>query len=114
MKNKPCPAKVNPLIDLPYLEWLRQQPCSACGRQPLSQAAHTGARYVAGKPGRGMGQKTDDKDAISLCVWCHLLDPDSYHSLENEAKFEKAHNIDLRVVISDLRSKFRSEKENAE
>lgn len=114
MKHKPCPPKANPLIDLSYLAWLREQPCCACGRQPLSQAAHTGARFVAGKSATGMGQKTDDKDAVPFCVWCHLLDRDSYHNLENEAKFERAHGIDLRRVISDLRIKFRSEKDNAE
>jgi hypothetical protein len=93
--------RLRPNQDPKYLAWLRTLPCAVCERPPPSQAAHTGSRLDQGV---GMGQKTPDRDAIPLCAGCHLLDPDSYHELENEAAWEKIH----AVCIADIRKSLNS------
>ena len=46
------------------VEWMRAQPCVACGQGPC-ETAHT-------KSG-GVGRKADYHDTVPLCVSCHRL-----------------------------------------
>jgi len=57
-----------------------------------SQAAHFGPR--------GLSQKTCDKNAIPLCVNCHLEGKDAHH---RDAKhFEQKHYLDVPALIARL------------
>ena len=49
--------------DPAYLEWLREQPCCACGKWGWSTPHH--------KTGAGMGKRAHDHEAMPLCVGCH-------------------------------------------
>jgi hypothetical protein len=49
--------------DPAYLAWVRQQPCSVCGRWG-SEAHHTGRH--------GVGQRAHDHTAVPLCHACHM------------------------------------------
>ena len=50
--------------DRPYLAWLRKQPCCMCSGRPPCHAHHP-------RTGAGVGLKSADQGAISLCAVCH-------------------------------------------
>lgn len=47
-----------------YRRLVAQLPCSWCGREGFSQAAHP-------NHGKGMALKVDDRRCFPLCVTCH-------------------------------------------
>lgn len=85
-----------------YLKWIRTLPCAVCqGVLGKSEAAHTHQLE-----GSGMGRKSPNKSAIPLCIWCHRLNPDSYHALTPESRWAEYHGLDLPQVLSDLHVQF--------
>lgn len=71
----------------PYLDWLRMQPCHACGKLG-SEAAHVRAS-ISPKTGLLMPRRKKHAmlTAIPLCPTCHRTGPDSIHAL-GEATWE--------------------------
>lgn len=56
--------KEKPWRSRAYLEYVRSQPCCACGACVGVQASHHGPHGIATKPG--------DERAVPLCATCHL------------------------------------------
>jgi len=79
-----------------YLAWIRTLPCVVCGSIRGIEASHTGPH--------GLGQKSSDYSAIPLCSKHHRTGSDSYHRL-GPRRFSKAHNLDLRAIVSRLNLK---------
>jgi len=84
-----------------YLEWIRRQPCLRCGRVP-SQAAHQGLGY------RAMGKKQPDSYTVPLCFECHQLE----HAAGQKTFWESYANIDVKMEIIKLLTRFLEEREN--
>jgi hypothetical protein len=82
-----------PLVDEAYKRFIRREPCCACGKAKRSEAAHFGPR--------GLGQKSDDRQALPLCHKCHRTSPISYHEL-GPVKFALAHKLDVAAQIAKL------------
>ena len=60
------------LVDPKYLAWLRKLPCTVCSKPAPSDAAHIRfGSVLVGKRAVGMGEKPDDRWAVSLCRACH-------------------------------------------
>src|ERR1039458_2115611 len=68
-----------------YLAWIRTLGCVVCARASGGatdiEAAHTNALGA-----RGIGQKTSDFSAISLCSAHHRENLDSYHRLGEKSE----------------------------
>jgi len=62
MSGAPSP-KVRTPRDRGYLDWLRLQPCVACGFPHGCDPSHHGRH--------GLGIKASDHDAVSMCRRCH-------------------------------------------
>lgn len=77
-----------------YRGWIRTLPCSACGIEGRSEAAHTGGDG-------GLRQKASDYSCIPLCPDCHTLGTDSYHQVGRDL-FEQIWKIDCRAVVKRL------------
>jgi hypothetical protein len=87
-------GKEEPVKDAAYLRYIRQLSCVACGKHPRQiEAAHFGPR--------GLGQKSDDRQALPLCHKCHRTSPISYHEL-GPVKFALAHKLDVAAQIAKL------------
>jgi hypothetical protein len=55
-----------------HLDFVRGLPCCVCGNNIQTEAAHVKMSCGwADKRGVGLGEKTDDAFAISLCSQCH-------------------------------------------
>lgn len=59
-KRKPNPAGSDPA----HLAWIREQPCCVCLTYDFVEAHHSTV-------GRGLGQKTSDRETMPLCRACH-------------------------------------------
>lgn len=59
-KPRPNPAGSDPA----HLRWIREQPCCCCGLRFPIEAHHSTV-------GRGLSQKTSDREAMPLCLFCH-------------------------------------------
>lgn len=83
---------------LGHLEWLRTQPCLACGNNTGAEAAHVRSPdpYL-GKRLTGTGTKPDDFWTVPLCSACHR----KQHEV-GEKKFWGALGIDAPVVALAL------------
>ena len=77
-----------------FLQYLRRQPCSACGSTDAVQAAHirTGS-ILHEKRETGLAEKPDDRWAVSLCRMCHTT-----QHRQNELAFWKDRGIDPFVL----------------
>jgi len=89
---KPAP-KVRSGMDANHLAMVRKLPCCVCGVRPRIVAHHllrTGEH--------GMGRKSSDKWAVSLCATCHA----ALHHNGDEEAFLMSHGIDGRALASAL------------
>ncbi len=82
-----------PLKSAAYLKFIRQLPCVACGGTRSIEAMHCGPR--------GLGQKTNDKNALPGCRWCHR----ELHEVGPLAFTEK-YALDFNALISKLNTFF--------
>jgi len=64
-------------LDRVFSRWVirRDGKCLACGRKSSLQCAHAFSR-------RNMATRWDEKNAVTLCLWCHAED----HSKRSLAK----------------------------
>lgn len=76
-----------------HLAFVRRQACCVCGSRRGVQAAHTGPR--------GLGQKSDARQAIPLCHRHHKGGNDSYHAL-GPVRFAQLHQLDVPAIIAQL------------
>ena len=101
----PQPKPV-PVRDRAYLDWLRGQPCVACGFPHGCDPSHHGAH--------GMGTKADDDRAVSMCRRCH----DHWERGAPRRVFAREHLDDdatdewLRDQARRLRAVFMKERED--
>ncbi len=76
--------------DAAYLNYIRRQPCCACGKAAPSQAAHIRSGYPeAGWRSTGMAEKPDDRRTLPLCRDCHLDGPKAQHRTNERAWWQK-------------------------
>jgi len=87
------------ISDLPYLKWLRTQPCLICGQSRYVEAAHVGAR--------GLGQTCPDRQAVPLCSKHHRTGPYAHHVLGK--RFWVFHRMDRGAVIEGLIRRYEAE-----
>ncbi len=91
MFPKPSPRpKRRPNPGHPYLAWLKDQACCACGTPPPSEAAHVRGP-VSQKTGLMLARRQDEAyvSAVPLCATCHRLGQHSIHQA-GELKFAEA------------------------
>lgn len=69
----PMYRKAPPVKDAGYLRYVRNLFCLVCGASYAIESAHTG--------GRGLGQRSSDRNAIPLCRRHHRTADDSLHTL---------------------------------
>lgn len=102
--KRPTPRRVGPPAprikpereeDPEHLARVRSLPCVVCGAPPPSEAHHP-------REGQGMGQKADDRLAISLCASCHRTGPHAFHAGPREfaARFGSHQDLLARVVVA--------------
>lgn len=89
------------LVDPKYLVWLRNRACVVCGKGPRCDAAHIrfGSQFY-GKRNVGLGEKPDDRWAVSMCRGCHTLQ----HSM-NEQEYWR----ERRILVLSLAQKLYAE-----
>ena len=87
-------TRKGPPRDEDYKAWIREQPCIACKRQRLSEAAHTGEDG-------GMSQKASDYSCVPLCSDCHTQAPGAYHRIGKRA-FERRHGLCFARIVAGL------------
>lgn len=82
--------------DLPYLAWVRTQPCCRCGARPPNHAHHEILN------GRGKSQKAPDARTLPLCARCH----DDFHAVTGRfAGFTREQRRDFQdIEITRLRA----------
>jgi len=80
-----------PVLDAPYLSFIRKHPCVACGSARRIEAAHTGPR--------GLGQKSASFLALPLCPACHRTGSHALHKIGPE-QFQIVHGIDFAGLIA--------------
>ena len=80
------------ITDVPYLKWLRTQPCTICKATRFIEAAHVGLR--------GLGQTCPDRQAVPLCSKHHRTGPYAHHVLGK--KFWVFHRLERGAVIAAL------------
>lgn len=83
-----------------YLDWIRTLPCVISGETPVEAAHVSTAAIFYGHPGRGKGQKADDRWALPLAPALHA----KQHA-GNEMAFWKWTGIDphrLALVLHAL------------
>ena len=84
-----------PIKSTAYLKFIRSLPCCACGGTRSIEAMHCGPR--------GLGQKTDDKQALPGCRYCHR----ELHEL-GPVEFAQKYSIDFEALIAKLNAFFES------
>ena len=90
-----------PLRDAAYLRWIRTLPCTTCGIEGRSEAAHTG------RDG-GLSQKASDLSCVPLCAGCHTIRPDSYHRIDGGRRaFERRYRVSLAWEVKRLNAEWR-------
>ena len=74
-----------------------QLACQACGREGLTQAAHSNSLA----DGKGMGTKSSDVSCMALCVTCH-------HDLDQGGHMNKVERRqwELEINLKTLRALF--------
>lgn len=77
-----------------HLKAVKSLPCTTCGSDPPSEAAHVrmGSR-AHGKRPTGMGEKPSDKWVVPLCGYCHRNGRKAQHRM-GERQFWLMHGID--------------------
>ena len=93
-------GRKKPVEDDAYKRFIRRLPCAVCSRTRRIEAAHFGPH--------GLGQKSDDRQCLPLCVTCHRMSPISYHAL-GPVKFALVHHLDPLKLIEYL-NRFYEEK----
>lgn len=79
--------------DPAYLDWIRTQPCTACGASPVHAHHHPAAGHSS------VGLKTSDYRTVPLCPVCH----DRVHRI---GKLSFWGETDVELVISLLNVSF--------
>lgn len=100
LKRKPRRYVVPPEV-LAYWEWIRQQPCAACGWRhrfvSKVEVAHVGLR--------GLSQKCDPWQVIPLCKVHHSRGfPGSHHVLGK--RFWNFHGLDRYELIREFKARY--------
>lgn len=97
-----------------FLEFLRQQPCCACGAGGRSQAAHIRMPCLElDKDSTGMAEKPDDRWAVSLCGPDFLQNDPGCHAAQhsgNEAEFWRRLGRDPFAVAARLFARYLAER----
>lgn len=77
------------------LQKIRELSCVVCGTTSTIEAAHVSyAEPLAGKRGRGLGEKTDDQFTVPLCRYCHIQS----HEWGNERQWWKIKGFEESLV----------------
>lgn len=91
--------------DASYLDLIRQLPCLCCGLEAnppyLNDPAHVRMNSAAFGKRQAVGQKPDDRWALSLCRACHTDDPDSQHKI-GEQEFWRRVGLNPLLVCEAL------------
>lgn len=86
--------------DNKHLEFIRSLPCTICGDDTATEAAHIRTASLAhGKSPTGMQEKASDKWALPLCGKHHR----EQHTM-NEMTFWKRYGIDPFMTALKLRA----------
>lgn len=89
--------------DAAFLKFVRQQPCTTCGKAAPNQAAHIRMGSLAyDKRSTGAGERPSDRWSTPLCAKCHLY---TQHTM-GERAFWEAHKIDPFAVAKKLFAAF--------
>lgn len=96
------PILKRPRLELPeYLAWIRTLPCTICGDNTSTEAAHyrsNDARFFKVNPGK---DKPDDIWVLPLCGKHHQHTNDAQHQ-HDEDVWWKSHGIDAPVLCLAL------------
>jgi len=79
---------------------------SGSGRTRGSRRRAHGVEAAPGNEGKGLGQKSDDRDAIPLCWGDHTAYWHAYHRMGNESKWAAHHGLDLVAIRKRLREQY--------
>ena len=94
MRKAARPARKGPPRDEAYKAWIRTLPCLGCGREGVSEAAHTGTDG-------GLSMKASDYSCVPLCADCHTQAPGAYHQVGKRA-FERRHGVCFARIVAGL------------
>ena len=101
LRKPPAKERRGPVRDAAYLSWIRTLPCTACGIEGRSEAAHTG------RDG-GLSQKASDLSCVPLCADCHTMRPDSYHRIDGGRRaFERRYRVSFAREVKRLNAEWR-------
>lgn len=106
-RRRPGKPRRGRVRDPKYLAWLREQWCAICEFRPGSEAG-TGHIEAAHVGERGLGQKSDDRAAIPLCVRHHRTGADSHHVLGK--KFWAHHRLDRDLLVAACNAEFEAQR----
>ena len=101
LRKSPAKERRGPVRDAAYLNWIRTLPCTACGIEGRSEAAHTG------RDG-GLSRKASDLSCVPLCADCHTMRPDSYHRIDGGRRaFERRYRVSFAREVKRLNAEWR-------
>jgi len=92
---KPEPHLRNGYKDHIRLAAIHNLPCSLCYLKGWTQTSRTAAHHLHGE---GMGKKTSDRLAMSLCDFCHQNGEFAFHKIGRVA-WEEKFNVTQQDLI---------------